>query len=245
MPSPLFAESFNTYRGIDPPRISIRRSMSMSRCGSRSVLVTTINAEAANMPEYFSACPRLSHDTMTTLWASPRSKPAGHTSCDIFDEQDPSGVPSRSWRRPDRVEMVTLAGLIWIAGTPVARMRSASVFLITFDHGKRILVADPPERFHQRAVLPNRGWRPVERKSLCGLQSAPVIPPRWHHSWREYPLDAQEACFAGGSTSPRVCWCEDACACSWCANAMGVPSGCVWLCSCQCAWSCHASWPWP
>ena len=86
---------------------------------------------AWNMSGYLSGLSSPSvTDSTTTLCASPRSKPAGHTRLPTFSII--STLSSAGARRCSAVCTISasrwqpLPVLIWIAGAPLARMRSAS-----------------------------------------------------------------------------------------------------------------------
>src|SRR5664280_341695 len=66
-------------------------------------------------------------------------------------------------------------------------------FLIAFDHGNRVFVADPLQRFHQQRGLARTGARDqVEREGFRGLQIVPVLRRDGIIFFENIPLDAYQ-----------------------------------------------------
>ena len=86
MPSPVVADSCSTAMdGFTRRAIAMQRSTSKRRCGSRSVLLSSMSSAAANMSEYLSGLSSPSvTDSTTILAASPRSHSAGQTRLPTF-----------------------------------------------------------------------------------------------------------------------------------------------------------------
>ncbi|MNH29147.1 hypothetical protein D3C79_893590 [compost metagenome] len=112
----------------------MQRATSKLTWGSRSVLLMIISWAAANMSGYFSgfSSPSVT-ERMATLYFSPRSKPAGQTRLPTFSMKRMPPSLAGSWWQASCTILASrwqpLPVLIWMAGTPVARMRSASALV--------------------------------------------------------------------------------------------------------------------
>src|SRR5512132_2523589 len=131
-PAPLVAETSRiSISGLVRRANAEQRSGSNGTNGSRSTLVTSISSAAANILAYFSGLSSPSvTDNSTTRAASPRSKAAGQTRLPTFSMKttEPSSGASAGKASPTMraSRWQPLPVLICTAGTPVARMRSAS-----------------------------------------------------------------------------------------------------------------------
>ena len=170
-------------RRVDAPRIGSRqRSTSKLRCGSRSTLFSSISDAAWNMSGYLSGLSSPSvTDSTTTLCASPRSKPAGHTRLPTFSiiSTESSAGASRCSAVCDHggVEVAALAGV------DLQRRRAGGAdalgidagLLVAFDHRHRQPAAQQLDGAHQQRGLARAGaGHQIEREDAALRQRAAV-----------------------------------------------------------------------
>jgi hypothetical protein len=165
MPSPLFAETCSTaIFGLTRRAYSMHFATSNVRCGSRSVLVSSIRSLAANMFGYLSGLSSPSvTERITTLCASPRSNSAGQTRLPTFSiSSRPPCVqvePLEGVADHVRVEVAALAG-VHLDGLRAGGADALGVvagLLVALDHRQRMAAGELADGLDQQRGLARAG----------------------------------------------------------------------------------------